>query len=88
MAIIFIYGFKSPESAGNGVVAVGDQAVNGVSGESAPNEGDEILKILSALNKVNLKTDFFEDKLFLSLEDLSVPPTEGEMGRNNPFAAY
>jgi len=89
LAIILIYSLKSPQSPESGVIAVGiDQGSIGVSGENMSGGGDEIVKILSALNKVNLKTDFFEDKLFLSLEDLSVPPTEGEMGRNNPFAAY
>ena len=89
MAIILIYSLKSPQSPGNGVIAVGvDQGSVGASGESAPGEGDEIVKILSMLSGVSLKTDLFENQLFLSLEDLSISPAEGEMGRNNPFDSY
>ena len=93
LAIILIYSLKSPQGASNGVSAVGAQSATGVSdgGElsSEPSgESEEIVKILSMLSKVDLKTDFFEDQLFLSLEDLSVSPVEGEMGRSNPFSAY
>ena len=85
MAIIAIYSLKSPQGASNGVNAIGVQKT--VSDEST-GESDEIVKILSMLSKVDLKNDFFEDRLFLSLEDLSVSPVEGEMGRSNPFSAY
>ena len=86
MAIIAIYSLKSPQSANNGVSAVG---VSGGKPSGEPSgESDEIVKILSSLSKVDLKTDFFEDQLFLSLEDLSVSLAEGEMGRSNPFSAY
>ena len=86
MAIIAIYSLKSPRGANNGVSAVG---VSGGKPSGEPSgESDEIVKILSSLSKVDLKTDFFEDQLFLSLEDLSVSPAEGEMGRSNPFSAY
>ena len=86
MAIILIYSLKSPQSPESGVIAVGiDQGSIGVSGENMSGESDEIVKILSMLDKIDLKADFFEDSLFLSLEDLSVSPVEGEMGRNNPF---
>lgn len=85
MAIIAIYSLKSPQGASNGVSAIGVQKT--VSDEST-GESDEIVKILSMLSKVDLKNDFFEDRLFLSLEDLSVSPVEGEMGRSNPFSAY
>ena len=89
MAIILIYSLKSPQSTSNGVIAVGvDQGSIGVSGENMSGESDEIVKILSMLDKIDLKTDFFEDRLFLSLEDLSVSPVEGEMGRSNPFSSY
>ena len=84
MAIILIYSLKSPKDASSGVSVVGvEQRATDVSGES-----DEIVKILSMLSKVDLKADFFEDQIFLSLEDLSIPPAEGDMGRNNPFAPY
>ena len=85
LAIIAIYSLKSPQGASNGVNAIGVQKT--VSDEST-GESDEIVKILSMLSKVDLKNDFFEDRLFLSLEDLSVSPVEGEMGRSNPFSAY
>jgi hypothetical protein len=88
LAIIVIYSLKSPQAADNGVSAVGVQDIPGASAGSGPAESDEIVKILSMLSKVSLKTDFFGDQLFLSLEDLSVLPAEGEMGRSNPFAAY
>lgn len=89
LAIIVIYSLKSPKSADNGVSAVGAQKVaGGADGGELSGESDEIVKILSALSKVDLKTDFFEDQFFLSLEDLSVSPAEGEMGRSNPFSAY
>lgn len=89
LAIILIYSLKSPKGADTGVSAVEGQSATGVSsgGELSVQSG-EIVKILSVLNKVALKTDFFEDKLFLSLKDFSVSPVEGEMGRSNPFAAY
>ena len=85
LAIIAIYSLKSPQGASNGVSAIGAQKA--VSDES-PGESDEIVKILSMLSRVDLKTDFFEDQLFLSLEDLSVSLVEVEMGRSNPFSAY
>ena len=89
LAIILIYSLKSPQGASNGVSAVGVQVSASVSGGSEQSgESDEIVKILSMLSQVDLKTDFFEDRFFLSLEDLSVSPTEGEMGRSNPFSAY
>ena len=89
LAIILIYSLKSPQSPESGVSAVGvDQGPLGASAQSAPGEGDEIVKILSMLSGVSLKTDLFENQLFLSLEDLSISPAEGEMGRNNPFDAY
>ena len=89
LAIILIYSLKSPQSPESGVSAVGvDQGSVGASAQSAPGEGDEIVKILSMLSGVSLKTDLFENQLFLSLEDLSISPAEGEMGRNNPFDAY
>lgn len=93
MAIILIYSLKSPQGVSNGVNLVGSQG--GVAGafsdeqsSQISGESDEIVKILSMLSKVELKTDFFEDQLFLTLEDLSVSPAEGEMGRSNPFSAY
>ena len=89
MAIILIYSLKSPQSPESGVSAVGvDKGSLGASAKSASGKGDEIVKILSTLDKIDLKTDFFEDRLFLSREDLSVSPVEGEMGRSNPFSAY
>lgn len=89
LAIILIYSLKSPKGESNGVSAVGAQKVDdGASGGELSGESDEIVKILSMLSKVELKTDFFEDQLFLILEDLSVSPAEGEMGRSNPFSAY
>lgn len=89
LAIILIYSLKSPKDASNGVSAVGAQVATGDFGGGDPSsESNEIVRILSMLSHVNLKTDLFEDRLFLSLEDLSAPPVEGEMGRNNPFSAY
>lgn len=89
ITIILIYSLKSTQGVSNGVSAVGAQRVaDGANGEELSGESDEIVKILSALSKVDLKTDFFEDQFFLSLEDLSVSPAEGEMGRSNPFSAY
>lgn len=89
MAIILIYSLKSPQGVSNGVSAAGAKGAVAVSGGGEQSgESDEIVKILSMLSKVELKTDFFEDRFFLSLEDLSVSPAEGEMGRSNPFSAY
>ena len=88
MAVILIYSLKSPKGADSGVVAVDAQGVAGASAGGGSGESDEIVKILSMLSKVALKTDLFEDRLFLNLEDLSVSPAEGEMGRSNPFSAY
>ena len=93
LAIILIYSLKSPKGDSSGVSAVGDQGATGISGggelsSETFGESDEIVRILSMLSKVDLKTDFFQDQLFLSLEDLSVSPAEGEMGRSNPFYAY
>lgn len=89
LAIILIYSLKSPQGAGSGVSAAGAKRAAAVSGGGEQSgESDEIVKILSMLSKVDLKTGFFEDGFFLSLEDLSVSPAEGEMGRSNPFSAY
>ena len=88
LAVILIYSLKSPQSASNGVSAVGVQGASSSDNGELSGESDEIVRILSMLNRVDLKTDFFEDQLFLSLEDLSVSPAEGEMGRSNPFSAY
>ena len=88
MAIILIYSLKSPQSADSVVGVAGVQGSGSSDNGESSGESDEIVKILSMLDKIDLKTDFFEDSLFLSLEDLSVSPVEGEMGRNNPFSAY
>ena len=88
LAAVLIYSLKSPQVASNGVSAVGVQGASSSDNGELSGESDEIVRILSMLNRVDLKTDFFEDQLFLSLEDLSVSPAEGEMGRSNPFSAY
>jgi len=88
LAVILIYSLKSPQVASNGVSAVGVSAAGSSDDGEPSGESDEIVRMLSMLSKVDLKTDFFEDPLFLSLEDLSVSPAEGEMGRNNPFDSY
>ena len=88
MAAVLIYSLKSPQISSNGVIAVGVQGASPSDNGELSGESDEIVRILSMLNRVELKTDFFEDQLFLSLEDLSVSPAEGEMGRSNPFSAY
>ena len=88
MAIILIYSLKSPQSADSIVGAAGVQGSGSSDNGESSGESDEIVKILSMLDKIDLKADFFEDSLFLSLEDLSVSPVEGEMGRSNPFSAY
>ena len=88
MAVILIYSLKSPRVASNGVSAVGVSGAGSSDNGESSGESDEIVRMLSMLSKVDLKTDFFEDQLFLSLEDLSVSPAEGEMGRSNPFSAY
>jgi len=88
LAAVLIYSLKSPQISSNGVSAVGVQVASSSDNGELSGESDEIVRILSMLNRVELKTDFFEDQLFLSLEDLSVSPAEGEMGRSNPFSAY
>ena len=88
LAAVLIYSLKSPQISSNGVSAVGVQGASSSDNGELSGESDEIVRILSMLNRVELKTDFFEDQLFLSLEDLSVSPAEGEMGRSNPFSAY
>ena len=88
LAAVLIYSLKSPQSASNGVSAVGVQGAGSSNEGESSGESDEIVRILSMLSRVDLKTDFFEDQIFLSLEDMSVSPAEGEMGRSNPFSAY
>ena len=88
LAAVLIYSLKSPQSASNGVSAVGVQGAGSSDDGESSGESDEIVRILSMLSLVDLKTDFFEDQIFLSLEDMSVSPAEGEMGRSNPFSAY
>ena len=88
LAAVLIYSLKSPQSASNGVSAVGVQGGGSSNNGESSGESDEILRILSMLSRVDLKSDFFEDQIFLSLEDMSVSPAEGEMGRSNPFSAY
>ena len=88
LAAVLIYSLKSPQVASNGVSAVGVSGAGSSDNGESSGESDEIVRMLSMLSRVYLKTDFFEDQLFLSLEDLSVSPAEGEMGRSNPFSAY
>ena len=88
LAAVLIYSLKSPQSASNGVSAVGVQGAGSSNEGESSGESDEIVRILSMLSRVDLKTDFFEDQIFLCLEDMSVSPAEGEMGRSNPFSAY
>ncbi|KKT19143.1 MAG: hypothetical protein UW04_C0050G0008 [Parcubacteria group bacterium GW2011_GWB1_43_8] len=88
LAAVLIYSLKSPPAASNGVSAGGVSVAGSSDNGESSGESDEIVRMLSMLSKVDLKTDFFEDSLFLSLEDLSVSPAEGEMGRSNPFSAY
>lgn len=90
LAIILIYSLKSPRGDTNGVNLVDSSVDSGLLGSNngKSSESEEIVEVLSMLNKVNLKPDFFEDAVFLGLEDFSVQLVEGEMGRNNPFAAY
>ncbi len=88
LAVILIYSLKSPPAASNGVSAVGVQVAGSSDNGELSGESDEIVRIFSMLSKVDLKTDFFEDQFFLSLEDSSVSPAEGEIGRSNPFSAY
>ena len=88
LAAVLIYSLKSPQVASNGVSAVGVSGAGSSDHGESSGESDEVVRILSMLNKVDLKTDFFEDQIFLSLEDMSVSPAEGEMGRSNPFSAY
>lgn len=87
LAIILIYSLKSPKGASNGVNLV-DSSGFVSSGVEKSKESEEIVKILSMLKGVDLKTDFFEDAVFWGLEDFSVSLVEEEMGRDNPFAAY
>ena len=61
LAIIAIYSLKSPQGASNGVSAIGVQKA--VSDEST-GESDEVVKILSMLSKVDLKTDFLKTVFF------------------------
>ena len=61
LAIIAIYSLKSPQGASNGVNAIGVQKT--VSDEST-GESDEIVKILSMLSKVDLKTIFLKTGFF------------------------
>lgn len=86
LAVSMYYGLKSPKDTNVGVVAV--EAVSDGNGDRIEDEGDKIIKIISTLNTIKLDTEFFRDKSFLSLEDLSVRLAEGSMGKNNPFANY
>lgn len=88
LAIIVIYSLKSPEGISGGISVVGDQNMTDDLGAEPSGKSDEIVKILSMLSRIDLKNDFFENQFFLSLEDLSVSLNGGDMGRNNPFAAY
>lgn len=89
LGVILVYSLKSPGGT-SGVKPVGASAAADLlySDREEFGESDEIVKVLSLLNGVNLKTDFFEDAVFWGLEDFSVQLIEGEMGRDNPFAAY
>lgn len=80
------YGLKSPTTTDTGVIAV--EAVANDNGIGIADEGDKIIKIISTLSSIKLNTDFFQEKTFLSLKDLSVRLVEGGMGRSNPFANY
>lgn len=87
LTVSVYYGLKDPKSTDTeGVVAV-DFVVAGNSFGIA-DEGDKIIKIISTLSTVKLNTEFFQEKDFLSLKDLSVYLVEGSMGKINPFANY
>ena len=49
-----------------GVSVAGGQGAIDTSDKDGSGESDEIVKILSMLSKVDLKTDFFKDQLFKS----------------------
>jgi len=78
------YGLRDSKDVDIGVVAV--DAVS--DGDGIADEGDKIIKIISTLNTIKLDTDFFQDKSFLSLDDLFVHLVEGGMGKSNPFSNY
>jgi hypothetical protein len=47
---------------------------------------EEILNLLSLLNKVNFSAEFFNSPVFKGLSDFSVSLPVPETGKNNPFA--
>lgn len=67
----------------------------GPSGQSAglenpalAEQGAEILRLLSVLKGVDIDADFFNNTIFQSLEDFSVPLPKADIGVSNPFAPF
>lgn len=57
-----------------------DQALSG--------QGEEILRLLSMLKGIDIDADFFNDPLFMSLEDFSIQLPIADIGVPNPFAPF
>lgn len=74
--------FKKDVSSGSGDLAV--DSPEGASGQSAI--GKDLVINLSKLKSLTLDETFFQDPIFNSLNDFSVPIVPQEVGRDNPFS--
>lgn len=78
-----------PQATAVATGAQATQASGDAGGESssvAKVSGEDILKSLARLKKVEPKISFFQDIRFDNLVDYSVTPPEIILGRFNPFA--
>ncbi|MBM2817463.1 MAG: hypothetical protein HW401_53 [Parcubacteria group bacterium] len=76
------YAFNKDISSGNS-----DLAVDSNEGASAQAViGKDLMAAISKLKSLTLDDKFFQDPIFVSLNDFSVPIADQDVGRGNPFS--
>ena len=92
--VIYTVKFSSNKDTASSLVPI-DVVDAGSSGADAgskdrvlPGQGEEILRLLSMLKDIDIDADFFNDPIFRSLEDFSIPLPIADIGVSNPFAPF
>ena len=80
VAFIAYNNFLKPKNAG-----VDQFIVSSVAGEQLA-DGREILLLLEDLQSIDLDSEFFASRAFISLQDFSIPLDPEPKGRLNPFS--
>lgn len=84
-------GDKTAQDAVNGsgslVTSTGIGGVPGIGGQFGGGDGvgSEELALLNRINSIKIDPKFFNDPVYLSLVDYTVPIPEQNVGRPNPF---